>query len=154
MHPLAAPGTLWVLSRVGKYLVRPQADETSHKTQIPCGWQRKEPILLFLLRRGFRLCGGDQGAFCSPPGPLRGPPLEADGTIRNESVVESKGEPFLPLKSGFPLPGKPDSDRWPAFVNNRRGVGNKPLLFCRGGITALPRRAESDARPASGARRG
>ena len=34
MHPLAAPGTLWVLSRVGKYLVRPQADETSHKKQI------------------------------------------------------------------------------------------------------------------------
>ena len=62
----------------GKYLVRPQADETSHKTQIPCGWQRKEPILLFLLRRGFRLCGGDQGAFRSPPGPLRGPPFIAN----------------------------------------------------------------------------
>ena len=41
MHPLAAPGTLWVLSRVGKYLVRPQADETSHKKQISCGRQEK-----------------------------------------------------------------------------------------------------------------
>ena len=46
MHPLAAPGTLWVLSRVGKYLVRPQADETSHEKQIPCGRQEKGlPIL-------------------------------------------------------------------------------------------------------------
>ena len=33
---------------------------------------------------------------------------------------------------------------------HRRGIGTKPLLFCRGGITALPRRAESDARPAQG----
>ena len=36
-----ACGALWVLSRVGKYLVRPQADETSHKKQISCGWQGK-----------------------------------------------------------------------------------------------------------------
>ena len=41
MHPLAAPGTLWVLSSDGKYLVRPQADETSHKKQISCGRQEK-----------------------------------------------------------------------------------------------------------------
>ena len=46
MHPLAAPGTLWVLSRVGKYLVRPQADETSHKKQFSCARQGKEPLLL------------------------------------------------------------------------------------------------------------
>ena len=111
MHPLAAPGTLWVLSSDGKYLVRPQADETSHKKQISCGRQGKGPFLLedfasaeatkglsgrpletfgspcskreaggtvFLwkarerafLARGFRLCGGDQRAFRSPPGPL------------------------------------------------------------------------------------
>ena len=118
MHPLAAPGTLWVLSSDGKYLVRPQADETSHKKLIPCGRQGKRASLLFsvsqrisplrrrpkgfpvalwkpsgplaakgdaggtaflwkareraFLARGFRLCGGDQGAFRSPPGPLRG----------------------------------------------------------------------------------
>ena len=48
MHPLAAPGTLWVLSRVGKYLVRPQAGETSHKKQIPCG--RQETGLTFFSR--------------------------------------------------------------------------------------------------------
>ena len=108
----------------------------------------------FCFAVGFASAEATRGLSARPLDPFGGPPLEADGTIRNESVVESKGEPFLPLKSGFPLPGKPDSDRWPAFVNNRRGVGNKALLFCRGGITALPRRAESDARPASGARRG
>ena len=57
----------------GKYLVRPQAGETSHKKQISC--ERQETGLPFFLpyHKGFRLCGGDQGAFRSPPGPLRGP---------------------------------------------------------------------------------
>ena len=44
---MAAPGTLWVLSSDGKYLVRPQADETSHKQQISCGRQGKRAFLLF-----------------------------------------------------------------------------------------------------------
>ena len=149
MHPLAAPGTLWVLSRVGKYLVRPQADETSHKKQISCGWQGKtlpcfscntegfasaeatrglsdrplnpfggHPFMrgrnlsqetdflqkagkgatfLFLHRKGFRLCGGDQGAFRSPPGPLRGPSLYAwvKSSTRNKFLVEGKAKAFL-----------------------------------------------------------
>ena len=104
----------------GKYLVRPQAGETSHKKHIPCGRQGKEPFLLFpfcrvshlrvrpggfpiapwtpsgpiptiyvgrnlsqgtrslwkagesprfafLFRKGFRLCGGDQGGFPVAP---------------------------------------------------------------------------------------
>ena len=71
MHPLAAPGTLWVLSSDGKYLVRPQADETSHKEQISCARQGKGPILLFPYHKEFRLCGGDQRAFRSPFGNLR-----------------------------------------------------------------------------------
>ncbi len=71
MHPLAAPGTLWVLSRVGKYLVRPQADETSHKKLIPCGRQGKALSCFFLFLSRFRLCGGDQRAFRSPFGNLR-----------------------------------------------------------------------------------
>ena len=70
MHPLDAPGALWVLSRVGKYLVRPQAGETSHKEQFPCGRQGKVPSLLSCCA-GFRLCGGDQRAFRSPFGNLR-----------------------------------------------------------------------------------
>ena len=73
-----ACGTLWVLSRVGKYLVRPQADETSHKKLTSCGRQGKDFPCFSLFRRGFRLCGGDQRAFRSPFGNLRGPPLGAD----------------------------------------------------------------------------
>ena len=84
MHPLAAPGTLWVLSRVGKYLVRPQADETSHKKQISCGRQGKDLPYFFLCYGGFRLCGGDQRAFRSPFGNLRG--LAADGDLYEEQI--------------------------------------------------------------------
>ena len=97
MHPLDAPGTLWVLSRVGKYLVRPQAGETSHEKQIPCG--RQETGLPFFSphRKGFRLCGGDQGAFRSPPGPLRGPSLYAwaKPSTRNRFLAEGKAKAFL-----------------------------------------------------------
>ena len=39
----------------------------------------KGATFLFLHRKGFRLCGGDQGAFRSPPGPLRGPLFLAGG---------------------------------------------------------------------------
>ena len=97
MHPLAAPGTLWVLSRVGKYLVRPQADETSHKKQIPYGRQGKSLPCIFPFYGGFRLCGGDQGAFRSPPGPLRGPSLYAwaKPPTRNKLLAEGKKRPYL-----------------------------------------------------------
>ncbi len=77
MHPLAAPGTLWVLSRVGKYLVRPQADETSHKKQIPCG--RQETGLTFFSRitKDFASAEATRGLSDRPLGPLRGPSLYA-----------------------------------------------------------------------------
>ena len=55
----------------GKYLVRPQADETSHKKQISCRRQEKGLPFFFPYRKGFRLCGGDQRAFRSPFGNLR-----------------------------------------------------------------------------------
>ncbi len=41
MHPLAAPGSLWVLSNDGKYLARTLAGETSHKKQTSCRRQEK-----------------------------------------------------------------------------------------------------------------
>ena len=61
MHPLAAPGTLWVLSRVGKYLVRPQADETSHKKWISCGWQGKGPPCFFCFAEDFASAEATKG---------------------------------------------------------------------------------------------
>ena len=120
MHPLAAPGTLWVLSSDGKYLVRPQADETSHKKQISCGRQRKGPSLLFLFWRGFRLCGGDQGAFRSPPGPLRGPSLYAwtKPPTRNKLLAEGRKRPYLSfsrITEGF------------ASAEATKGLSDRPL---------------------------
>ena len=109
MHPLAAPGTLWVLSRVGKYLVRPQADETSHKKQIPCGRQETGLPFFFPYHKGFRLCGGDQGAFRSPPGPLRGPSLYAwaKPPTRNKLLAAGRKRAYLsfPYHKGFRLCG-------------------------------------------------
>ena len=83
----------------GKYLVRPQAGETSHKKQISC--ERQETGLPFFLpyHKGFRLCGGDQGAFRSPPGPLRGPSLVCVGETSHKKQIscgrQEKGLPFF-----------------------------------------------------------
>ena len=71
MHPLAAPGTLWVLSRVGKYLVRPQADETSHKKQVSCGRQGKRAFYFFRFLGDFASAEATKG--------LSGRPLETFG---------------------------------------------------------------------------
>ena len=52
----------------------------------------KSFTFFFLFRRGFRLCGGDQGAFRSPPGPLRGPSLYAwvKSSTRNNFLAEGR----------------------------------------------------------------
>ena len=127
MHPLAAPGALWVLSRAGK-VPRPPAGGRNLSQETDFLWEARERIFLsflcfaedfasaeatkglsgrpletfgdhplkrmgaarnrflvqgkgrnftffFLFCRGFRLCGGDQRAFRSPFGNLRGPSL-------------------------------------------------------------------------------
>ena len=55
------------------------------------------PTFLFPYHKGFRLCGGDQGAFRSPPGPLRGPSLYAwaKPSTRNRFLAEGKAKAFL-----------------------------------------------------------
>ena len=73
MHPLAAPGALWVLSRAGKVPRPPAGGRNLPQETGFLWWQGKEPFFLFLFLRGFRLCGGDQRAFRSPFGNLRPP---------------------------------------------------------------------------------
>ena len=73
MHPLAAPGALWVLSRAGKVPRPPAGGRNLPQETGFLWWQGKEPFFLFLFLRGFRLCGGDQRAFRSPFGNLRSP---------------------------------------------------------------------------------
>ena len=92
--------------------------------------QGKGPILLFPHHRRFRLCGGDQGAFRSPPGPLRGPPLEAngEGLQKLDFLWEARERCFLafsvlwrvsPLRrrpGGFPVaPWTPSGGRKPCL---------------------------------------
>ena len=57
----------------GKYLVRPQADETSHKKQIPCG--RQETGLPFFSRitKGFASAEATRGLSGRPLDPFGGP---------------------------------------------------------------------------------
>ena len=95
MHPLAAPGTLWVLSRVGKYLVRPQADETSHKKRISCGRQGKRASLLFPVSQRVsplrRRPKGFPVALWKPSGPLA-----AKGRQKEQLFCGRQGKgPFL-----------------------------------------------------------
>ena len=61
-------GTLWTppapfgyVPARGKYLVRPQAGETSHKEQVPCGWQGKRGSLLFSVLQGFASAEATKG---------------------------------------------------------------------------------------------
>ena len=106
-------------------------DETSHKKQIPCG--RQETGLPFFLpyHKGFRLCGGDQGAFRSPPGPLRGPSLyewEKHPT-RNKSLAEGRKRAYLsfPVSQEIsPLRRRPKG--FPIALWKPSGAGRKPCL--------------------------
>ena len=79
MHPLAAPGTLWVLSRVGKYLVRPQADETSHKEQISYERQGKGLPCIFRFTEDFASAEATKG--------LSGRPLETFGPFAAKGIL-------------------------------------------------------------------
>ena len=51
----------------------------------------------FPYHKRFRLCGGDQGAFRSPPGPLRGPSLYtwAKLPIRNKFLATGRKRAYL-----------------------------------------------------------
>ena len=96
MHPLDAPGTLWVLSRVGKYLVRPQAGETSHKQLIPCGRQGKELYFLFSVSQRVsplrRRPKGFPIALWKPSAPLLRKEI---CTTKNGGLVKGKERTFL-----------------------------------------------------------
>ena len=67
------------------------------------------PNFLFPHHKGFRLCGGDQGAFRSPPGPLRGPSLYAwaKPPTRNKLLAAGRKRVYLsfPYHKGFRLCG-------------------------------------------------
>ena len=124
MHPLAAPGTLWVLSSDGKYLVRPQADETSHKKQVSYGRQGKGLYYLFSVSQEIsplrRRPKGFPVALWKPSGPLA-----AKGRQKEQLFCGRQGkEPFL--LEDF------------ASAEATKGLSDRPLETFGGGAKALP----------------
>ena len=110
MHPLAAPGTLWVLSRVGKYLVRPQAGETSHKKQVSYGRQGKGLYYLFSVSQEISPLRRRPGGFPLAPWTPSGPILICVGKTSHEKQTscrrQEKALPFFfPYRKGFRLCG-------------------------------------------------
>ena len=119
MHPLAAPGTLWVLSSDGKYLVRPQADETSHKKQLPCG--RQETGLPFFSRiaKGFASAEATRGLSDRPLDPFGAHPyMRGQNLPRETNFLQKagKGSTFLfRITKGF------------ASAEATKGLSGRPL---------------------------
>ena len=109
----------------------------------------KSFTFFFLFRRGFRLCGGDQGAFRSPPGPLRGPSLYAweKHPTRNKSLAKGRKRAYLsspvsqrvsPLRrrpGGFPIAPWTPSGPIPICVGE---IFHKKQFPCGGKKTGLP----------------
>ena len=110
----------------GKYLVRPQEDETSHKELISCGRQGKAPPCFFVTLRVSPLRRRPKGfpvALWKPSGfhPLRGM-----GATKNKFLVEGRGKlrlAFLVLHRVSLLHGNYDQT-----VNNRQKI-NKTAKF-------------------------
>ena len=110
----------------GKYLVRPQADETSHKELTSCGRQGKAPPCFFVTLRVSpprRRPKGFPVALWKPSGfhPLRGM-----GATKNGFFMEGRGKPrlaFLVLHRVSLLQGNYDQT-----VNNRQEI-NKTAKF-------------------------
>ena len=94
MHPLAAPGTLWVLSSDGKYLVRPQADETSHKKQTSCDRQEKGLPFFSRITKDFASAEATKG-LSGRPLETFGPLLRMGDSTRNRFLVAGRKRAFL-----------------------------------------------------------
>ena len=132
MHPLAAPGTLWVLSSDGKYLVRPQADETSHKKRISCGRQGKRAPLLFSVSQRVsplrRRPKGFPIALWKPSGPLA-----AKGRREEQLFCGRQGkgpsllEGFASAEATKGLSGRP-LETFGAHLLKRRGTTRDGFL--------------------------
>ena len=125
---------------------RPPAGGRNLSQETDFLWEaRKRCLCYFLFCRGFRLCGGDQGAFRSPPGPLRGPFAAKGWREKKISCGRQRKEPSLlfpvlqrvsPLRrrpKGFPLalwkPSGPSCGNGKAREKNRFLVEGKEKTF-------------------------
>ncbi len=119
MHPLAAPGTLWVLSSDGKYLVRPQADETSHKKQTACGRQEKGLPFFSRITKDFASAEATRGLSDRPLDPFGAHPCMRGRNLPQETAFlrqAGKGPTFPSrIAKGF------------ASAEATRGLSGRPL---------------------------
>ena len=127
MHPLAAPGALWVLSRAGK-VPRPPAGGRNLSQGTDFLWKAREnPALLFCFAKGFASAEATKGLSGRPLETFGVPPLETDGgSTKNKFFVEGRGKPrlaFLVLHRVSLLHGNYDQT-----VNNRQEI-NKTAKF-------------------------
>ena len=122
----------------GKYLVRPQADETSHKELTSCGRQGKTPPCFFCFAKGFASAEATKGLSDRPLETFGVPPLERDGGYKKWIFCGRQGKAppcFLvslrvsPLRrrpKGFPVAlWKPSG-----FHLLRRTGGLQKMGFC------------------------
>ena len=114
----------------GKYLVRPQADETSHKKQIPCG--RQETGLTFFSRitKDFASAEATRGLSDRPLDPFGAHPY-----IRGRSLPQETD--FLQRAGNGPSFLFPVSQRVPPL--RRRPKGFPVALWKPSGSTLLKR---------------
>ena len=110
------------------------------------GGKGKSFTFFFLFLKRFRLSGGDQGAFRSPPGPLRGPSLYAwaKPPTRNKLLAEGRKRVYLsfPYHKGFRLCGGDQRAFRSPFGNLRPFAASRNLyikqLPCGRQETGLP----------------
>ena len=96
MHPLAAPGALWVLSRAGK-VPRPPAGGRNLSQETDFLWEARERSLLSFLcfAEDFASAEATKGLSDRPLETFGDHPLKRMGTARNRFLVQSKGRSFL-----------------------------------------------------------
>ena len=119
MHPLAAPGTLWVLSSDGKYLVRPQADETSHKKQTSCDRQEKGLPFFSRIAKGFASAEATRGLSDRPLDPFGAHPCMRGRNLPQEtaSLWQAGKGPTFPSRIAKDF----------ASAEATRGLSDRPL---------------------------
>ena len=151
MHPLAAPGALWVLSRAGK-VPRPPAGGRNLSQGTDFLWKAGEnSSLLFCFAKSFASAEATKGLSGRPLETFGVPPFETDGgSTKNGFFVEGRGKPLLaffvslrvsPLRrrpKGFPVAlWKPSGFHLLRRTGGLRKINflwkageNSSLLFC------------------------
>ena len=120
MHPLAAPGALWVLSRAGK-VPRPPAGGRNLSQETHSLWKAGErAFLAFPVLQGFAPAGATRGLSDRPLDPFGAHPHYIRGAkplTRNTFLVEGRGKSPLcfPVSQGF------------APAGATRGLSDRPL---------------------------